>query len=202
MTVQYWDKPLIGKNGKKEGITVRKYRDYYFENTDLTLQELADHFGVRESTMRHHSSNFDWDKVLEDITAYESAKIRESNIRKKAELIGNKELSELDLMFQTMTGMHSNYADLQKGKEKIVVDGKLLEREIRPTDKIHADKEHMDGLKKAWDTIYSIQNGGVQKTESKNDNTHTIKENKGIDYFSRLKESESKFDIQDFITED
>ena len=73
----YWNQPLIGKDGRTENGS-RKYRDYYIDNNgEVTNQEIADHFGVSKSVIEGHKSNYNYDKVLADIKAYQRKKREE-----------------------------------------------------------------------------------------------------------------------------
>ena len=200
----YWHKSLKGKNGAEEGNRVRKYRDYYFENPDMTLQELADHFNISSSTMEKHSSNYQWDKVIKDITAYESKKIQEERIQEKKEILSKNEVPQLKLLFETINVTHHNYKKMaEQDEEQVVVGHELKTRKIRPAQKITSDKEHLEGLKTAFELAYLIVNSGTTKTENKNENTHTIKSD-GIDYFKDKPEYENieEFTVNDFIIDD
>ena len=73
----YWNQPLVGKDGRTENGS-RKYRDYYIDNNgEISLQEIADHFGVSKSVIKTHKSNYQYDKVLADIKAYQRKKREE-----------------------------------------------------------------------------------------------------------------------------
>jgi len=77
----YWNYPLKGKDGRTENGS-KKYRDYYFEhNGDITCKEIAEHFGVSESVIKGHKSNYEYDKVLTDKNNYIKKKRAEKRER-------------------------------------------------------------------------------------------------------------------------
>jgi len=107
----YWNYALTGLNGRPEGKTVRKYRDYYFRHyDDITLKQLADHFGISESTMQKHSHNFQWKAVMRDKKAYDS-KVESEECRQKREAIYE---SFIEKDYKTVDGLLSlKYTQMQ-----------------------------------------------------------------------------------------
>ena len=78
---EYWNYPLMGKDGRTENGS-RRYRDYYFEhNGEITNQEIADYFNVEKTTIERHKSNYEYDKVLADRNNYIKRKRAEKRER-------------------------------------------------------------------------------------------------------------------------
>lgn len=132
----YWNYPLTGLNGKKENGS-KKYRDYYFDNDgDLTNQQVADHFGLAEITIRQHRHNYQWDTVLADKKAYlqmRREKIREENYQKHID----KDFKNAD------TVLTIKYTQIQMAAVKVGI--------MKPIQGLTIPEELT--FEKAWDTI-------------------------------------------------
>ena len=112
------------------------------------------------------------------------------------------ELKNIPILAQRLDSTNIDYENLLKKRtEKVVVNGELLEREVRPIDDSNAKLNNINTLKTTAETLYLFMNGGTAKTENINKNTHTIKD-EGIDYFKDKEEYKGKFNVNDFITED
>lgn len=125
----YWDYPLKGVDGCTENGS-RKYREYYFDNNgDLTSQQVADHFGVKKSTIDGHRSNYKWDDVLEDKKAYEKQKRREkreSNYEKHIDADFDNSTNVLSWKY-TLIEMAAIVLKMTPNKKKIIIPKSLDE---------------------------------------------------------------------------
>lgn len=215
--MEIWEKRIIGKDGKKESKKsfdkfqlydkeIPRPRDLYDLATLILYGDKnSKKFEKNREIKRMYSSlnklynNYDWDvrsrehdnfitKDIDETLRIEGAMFCLKILKNSGEKIILAD-TEADRMMKNKT-------------EMVVTKEGLVERPKRDKDQSKSLLENQEMRSIAIKDYFMVMNLGVTKTENKNDNTHTIKENKGIDYFSGLKESESEFNIDDFITED
>lgn len=132
----YWNYPLIGKNGSKENGS-KKYRDYYFDNNgELTSQQVADHFNLNKETIDAHRQNYEWDRVLADKKAYEQRQ-RDAKRQENYEKHIDKDFKNAD------TVLTIKYTQIQIAAIKVGI--------MKPTQGLEIPSELT--FDKAWDTI-------------------------------------------------
>ena len=145
----YWNRPLTGKDGKKENGS-RKYRDYYFEKEgNITNKELADHFNVSESVIKVHKSNYQYDKVLSDKKAYER---EQSRLKRDADYL--KHIDEHNKNAKIALNVKYAQIEIAAMKVGIIPVTKTIPNELT--------------FEKAWATLDKISPETLQKVIMRN----------------------------------
>ena len=188
----YWDYPLTGKDGKIEKRS-RIYRDYYLDhNGELTCKQVAQHFGIKEQTIKEHKSRYDWDTVLNDKRAFESQQKRvqrlniyndfiEKDLKKSSNRLNAK--YALEMMSAIKLGLAENdgsYNIPDALTEEVAIDILL---KVNP-DTVH--KQILRNLEQPG-TIKDTQTiEGTIRTTGELNLTLLEKEKKAKEYFQEL----------------
>ena len=214
--MQIWEERTIGKDGKKE--TKRSFDKMQLYLTEIprprSLYDLATLILYNEKNSKkikrnqeiektYNSlyklySNYNWEGRSQAYDNYWADKKEQA----KVDLMLDIELKNIPILAQRLDSTNIDYEKLiKRTTEKVVVNGELVEREVRPIDDSNAKLNNINTLKTTAETLYLFMNGGTAKTENVNKNTHTITD-EGIDYFKDKEEYKGKFNIEDFIVDE
>lgn len=214
--MKIWEERTIGKDGKKESkrsfeklqlylTEIPKPRNLY-DLATLILYNEKNSKKIQRNTeiekmyysLNKLYNNYNWEGRSQAYDTFWSNKKEQA----KVDIMLDIELKNIPILAQRLDSTNIDYENLLKKRtEKVVVNGELLEREVRPIDDSNAKLNNINTLKTTAETLYLFMNGGTAKTENINKNTHTIKD-EGIDYFKDKEEYKGKFNVNDFITED
>lgn len=214
--MKIWEERTIGKDGKKESkrsfeklqlylTEIPKPRNLYdlatlilYNQKNSKKVERNREIEKMYSSLNKLYNDYDWEGRSQAYDNYWSNKKEQA----KVDLMLDIELKNIPILAQRLDSTNIDYENLLKKRtEKVVVNGELLEREVRPIDDSNAKLNNINTLKTTAETLYLFMNGGTAKTENVNKNTHTITD-EGIDYFKDKEEYKDKFNVNDFITED
>ena len=179
---QVWEERYTNSKGKKESSKVFEMFQLFLEqpkprslkqlvadlcfdgNCSEEIQKTTE-FQRKYNSIQRNSSQYKWtDRANAHDTYW-----RKYYSKLKAELIAEKEFTQLATLFERMEDVHKNHREFcDEQTEMVVVGDTLKERPIRKTAKIHSDNEYVNSTKAFWETIYLIKNGGTLKTSNKN----------------------------------
>ena len=215
--MQIWEERTIGKNGKKE--TKRSYDKFQIYLTEMpkprSLYDLATFLLYNEKNskkfqrtpqiQRQYDSlnklynNYRWEDRSNAYDNYWNNKREQA----KQDAIMEIELKNIPLIAQRIDGHNIDYQELMQNKtEKVVVDKKLVERDIRPIDKTNAKLNNANALKTDIESLYLLVNGGKVKTENKNNTDLNVNAATGLDYFKDKEEYKKTFVSDDLLSDD
>lgn len=214
--MQMWEERAVGRDGKKESkrsfeklqlylTEIPKPRNLYDLATLILYNQKNSKKVERNAEIEkmYHSlnklyNNYNWEGRSKAYDTFWSNKKEQA----KVDIMLDIELKNIPILAQRLDSTNIDYENLIKRKtEKVVVNGELVEREVRPIDDSNAKLNNINTLKTTAETLYLFMNGGTAKTENTNKNTHTISK-EGVDYFKDKKEYDKEFTVNDFITED
>ncbi len=214
--MQMWEERAVGRDGKKETkTTFDKFQLYLTEIPkprnlyDLATLILYDEKNSKKiernreieklyNSLNRLYNNYNWEGRSQAYDRHWADKREQA----KLDIMLDIELKNIPILAQRLDSTNIDYEKLiKRTTEKVVVNGELLEREVRPIDDSNAKLNNINTLKTTAETLYLFLNGGTAKTENVNKNTHTIKD-EGIDYFKGKEEYNKDFNINDFVVDE
>ena len=200
--MEIWEERYTNKHGQKE--TVKAFqlfqhylnmfpRDYktlvqqvYFNNKKLTeTHKNSQEFTKRYNNIRKMAEKYDWNERVSAYDVKSTARIRDEVERDTTEFI----LETLEYQKQSVRLSYKKKEDdMKRENEKVVVDGNLVERPRRPSEMAETGLKNAQTTSTEVGTLFVMKNMGVEKKESKSDDTVTMTTVNGFDYFADMEE--------------